>query len=82
MSKVAYIRWTEGEGTITASYAGHGDGVISISSTSNEGIDRSQKINVSSGNLSREIKVIQTGLREIFSDFILSDKLTFNVLKK
>lgn len=87
MATTKTIQWLEGDGAITATYNGSGDGAITIISDANEGIDREQTINVSTtdGNKSVDILVQQTGLREAFmasdGDFILADGGTFNVLK-
>lgn len=83
------IKWNEGEGYITATYEGSGNGSASISSDINEGIDRTQSITVEttqgSNPKSELVQVTQIGLREIFepSDgmFVLKDGGTFNVLK-
>lgn len=81
------IKWNEGEGYITATYEGSGNGSASISSDVNEGIDREQSIKVETTDksVSATLVVSQEGLREIFepSDglFILADGGTYNVLK-
>ena len=81
------IKWNEGEGYITATYQGSGNGSASISSDINEGIDRQQSITVETTDksISATLTVSQEGLREIFlpsdGDFILADNGTFNVLK-
>ena len=83
------IKWNEGEGYITATYEGSGNGSASISSDANEGIDREQAITVETtyGNepKSESIQVTQLGLREVFESsdggFVLADGGTFNVLK-
>lgn len=81
------IKWNEGEGYITATYEGSGNGSASISSDVNEGIDREQSIKVETTDksVSATLLVSQEGLREVFepSDglFVLADWGTFNVLK-
>lgn len=83
------IKWGEGEGYITATYEGGGNGSVSISSDTNEGIDREQTITVETtgGNNSKSVgvNVKQIGMREIFMDsdveFLLADGGTLNVLK-
>jgi hypothetical protein len=83
------IKWNEGEGYITASYEGSGNGSASISSDVNEGIDREQSIKVETTNgndpKSENVLVKQVGLREVFEpsdgEFVLADGGTFNVLK-
>jgi hypothetical protein len=83
------IKWNEGEGYITATYEGSGNGSASISSDVNEGIDREQYITIETtkGNKpkSESVIVTQIGRREVFlssdGDFILADGGTFNVLK-
>lgn len=83
------IKWNEGEGHITATYEGSGNGSASISSDINEGIDREQFITVetTAGNEPKSINVLvrQSGLREVFEpsdgEFVLADGNTFNVLK-
>lgn len=84
------IKWNEGEGYITATYTGSGNGSASISSDVNEGIDRTQSVTVknTSGNNIKKISVgvTQLGMREVFKtsdgDFILNNGGNFNVLKK
>ena len=83
------IKWNEGEGYITATYVGSGNGSASISSDVNEGIDREQSIKVETtyGNEQKSVNVNvkQYGMREVFlpsdGDFLLADGGTFNVLK-
>ena len=81
------IKWNEGEGYITATYEGSGNGSASISSDVNEGIDREQSIKVETTDksVSATLVVSQEGLREVFepSDglFVLADGGTYNVLK-
>lgn len=83
----AKIKWSEGEGYITAAYNGEGSGSASIASDVNEGIDRKQSISVETtdGTIRRSVEVTQYGMREVFepSDggFVLADGGTFNVLK-
>lgn len=85
--KETKIKWNEGEGYITATYEGSGNGSASISSDVNEGIDREQSIKVETTgkSVSATLVVSQEGLREVFepSDgaFVLADGGTFNVLK-
>lgn len=81
------IKWNEGDGYITATYEGSGNGSASISSDVNEGIDRTQsvKVETTDKSVSAELMVSQVGLREVFepSDglFVLADGGTYNVLK-
>ena len=82
------IKWDEGEGYITATYEGSGNGSASISSDVNEGIDRIATINVSTtkgGNpKSIDVSVKQIGLREVYvtSDGGFGvDGGTYNTLK-
>ena len=83
------IKWNEGEGYITATYEGSGNGSASISSDVNEGIDREQSIKVETtkGNEPKgvDVSVRQYGMREVFlpsdGDFILADGGTYNTLK-
>ena len=83
------IKWNEGEGYITATYEGSGNGSASISSDVNEGIDGEQSITIETtkGNKpkSESVIVTQIGRREVFlssdGDFILADGGSFNVLK-
>lgn len=72
------IKWNEGEGYITATYEGSGDGPAFVSSDINEGIDRKQTINVETTDksVSLPLSVSQIGLRE---RFITSDGLVFCV---
>ena len=84
------IKWNKGDGYITATYDGSGNGSASISSDINEGIDREQNISVSTtlgdNPKSESVSVKQHGMREMFlssdGDFILADGGTFNVLKE
>jgi hypothetical protein len=82
------IKWNEGEGYITATYEGSGNGSASISSDVNEGIDREQSIKVETTDksVSATLVVSQEGLREEFvtSDgkvFMTADGEVFGVLK-
>ena len=81
------FKWNEGDGYITTTFVGSGDGPITISSDANEGIDREQKLSISTSNneLHVDITIKQIGLREVFictdGDFILEGGDTFNVLK-
>ena len=81
------IKWNEGEGYITATYKGSGNGSASISSDVNEGIDREQyiKVETTDKSVSATLVVSQEGLREVFEpsdgEFVLADGGTFNVLK-
>ena len=83
----AKIKWNEGEGYITATYEGSGNGSASISSDVNEGIDREQSIKVETTDksVSTTLVVSQEGLREVFfpsdGNFVLADGGTYNVLK-
>ena len=84
------IKWNEGDGYITATYEGSGNGSASISSDMNEGIDREQSIVVETtrGNnpKSQSVVITQLGMREVFEPsgggFVLKDGGTFNVLKE
>lgn len=81
------IKWNEGDGYITATYEGSGNGSASISSDVNEGIDREQSIKVETTDksISATLLITQEGLREIFQpsdgDFTLADGGNFNVIK-
>lgn len=81
------IKWNEGDGYITATYEGSGNGSAYISSDVNEGIDRVQavKVETTDKSISATLVVSQGGMREVFKpsggDFILKDGGTFNVLK-
>lgn len=76
------IKWNEGDGNIVATYNGSGNGTVSFSSDVNEGIDRSQKVQIFTDNKNVDITISQIGLREIYNeDFTLADGGTFNVLK-
>ena len=81
------IKWNGGEGYITATYEGSGNGSASISSYINEGIDREQYINeeTTDKSVSATLVVSQEGLREVFEpsdgEFVLANGGTFNVLK-
>ena len=81
------IKWNEGEGYITATYNGSGNGSASISSDINEGINRKQSIKIETTNksISATLTILQEGMREIFDpsdgELVLADGGTFNVLK-
>lgn len=83
------IYWNEGDGAITATYDGSGNGTAIITSDINEGIDREQTINVSTteGSNPKNVGVVvrQAGWREVFAvsdgEFVLAESRTFNVLK-
>lgn len=83
------IKWIEGEGYITATYEGSGNGSAYISSDINDSTDREQYITVETTKgtnpKSINVKVKQLGMREVFNPidgfFVLVDGGTFNVLK-
>lgn len=81
------IKWNEGDGYITATYEGSGNGSASISSDVNEGVNREQtiKVETTDGSVSSLLNIKQEGMREVFrpsdGEFILSDGGTFNVIK-
>lgn len=81
------VKWNEGEGHITATYEGSGNGSAYISSDINEGVDREQliKVETTDKSVSVTLAVSQEGMREVFepSDggFVLADGGTYNVLK-
>ena len=60
------IKWNEGEGYITATYEGRGDGSAIIISDANEGIDREQtlKVETTDKSISANVLVIQEGRRQ------------------
>lgn len=62
------IKWNDGEGYITATYEGSGDGSAIISSDVNEGIDRVQTLTVqtTNGMVEEKVLVSQEGLRQPF----------------
>ena len=79
------IKWNTGEGNIVADYDQELEGTIKFTSdTINEDLDREQYVTVKTSDLTKQIKVTQTGKREIFQtqseEFITKDG-TFNVLK-
>ena len=79
------IKWYTGEGNIVAEYNQELNGSIKFSSdVVNEDIDREQYVTIKTSNETKQIKVTQTGKREIFQtkseEFITTDG-TFNVLK-
>lgn len=80
-------QWPDGEGSLSISYTGSGNGTISFSSALNEGCDRTLTVTASNsyGN-SVAMTVKQLGLREPFlcadGNFLCSDGGTFNVLKQ
>lgn len=86
------IPWNNGEGYISAVYTGDGSGPLRFSSTTaNNGLDRSQTVQVASRRspLEVEVTVTQTGARELFCTrqsgnppFHTADNITFAVLKR
>ena len=70
------IKWNEGDGYITATYEGSGNGSASILSDVNEGIDREQSIKVETTDksVSASLLVTQQGLRE---EYITADDETY-----
>lgn len=88
---LSQILWNDGEGYIIADFIGHGNGSLRFSSsTPNEGLDRSQTVQVAACTHPLEVDVIvrQKGLREEFccSDYgdpflLTSDGEVFAVLK-
>ena len=74
----AKIKWNEGDGYITATYEGNGNGSAVISSDVNEGIDREQTICVETtdGISKVDVSVSQIGLRQMF---VTSDNKVFRV---
>lgn len=83
------IAWASGEGYITVTFGGDGNGSVSVSSDANESIDRETTIAVrtTAGTPERtqSMRVKQVGWREVFNasdgGFILAGAGTFNVLK-
>ena len=82
------VNWNDGSNNMLtfSAQVGDGDATVTISSVNNEGLDRSRKIYVSAGSVTRQLTVNQTGMREVFnaSDgaFTTADGYTFNVLKQ
>lgn len=80
-------QWITGDGSLTATYEGSGDGSAIFTSDANEGIDREMVVSfVDTGrSVVVERTVAQAGLREVFNasdgDFILADGGTFNTMK-
>lgn len=68
---------------ITIAYTGSGNETISVYAGVNEGIDKKAAFRVDTVDKSKSvnIEVFQSGKREIFTDFVLVDGRTFNVLK-
>lgn len=79
--------WPDYSGdSVSVSFTGSGDGVITVSSDPCEGCDRELALSVSAaGADSVTLTVSQRGRREAFSpsdgEFLLSDGGTFNTLK-
>lgn len=75
-------QWNDG-GSLFVAYQGDKDGSAVFSSDINEGVDR--EMNVTFQDVQKKVvvqkKVQQEGRREVFSDIILADGRTFNVLK-
>lgn len=83
---VTTIQWNEGDGSITATYEGSGNGALVLESDVNEGIDREQSIVVTSADgLTESVLIRQSGRREVFEvtegAFEVAEG-TFNVLKE
>lgn len=86
------IDWNDGEGQIVATYGGIGDGPLRFSSTTaNEGLDRSQRVQVAARGsaLEVDVEVRQTGLREEYCmaqtgnpTLHTADGMVFAVLKQ
>lgn len=78
-------KWNEGDGNLTASYEGRGDGSAVFSSDVNEGIDRQMTVAFKGDGLTVERNVTQVGLREEFvctdGEFATADGEIFGVLK-
>lgn len=68
---------------ISIEYVGNGDETLTAYSIDNEGLDKRVvfRIETEDKSIFVNIEVFQSGKREIFSDFILADGQTFNVLK-
>lgn len=68
------IPWTSGNGNITLTYNGQGDGTITVASDANnlEQV-RSQIITVSGGGISRQVTISQAAKPAAHPNFILSD---------
>lgn len=80
------IPWQLGDGYITATYNGNGNGNIRFTSDTNQGLDRTQSVKVQLSNSDKfeYVQIKQLGLRETFvaSDgYFILDEGTFNVLK-
>lgn len=80
------IKWNEGDGYITATYEGSGNGSASISSDVNEGVDREQtiKVETTDKSVSSLLNIKQEGRREVFcvieGSFLVTEG-NFNVIK-
>lgn len=74
--------WNDG-GSLSVTYEGSRDGSAVFSSDANEGVDREMSVVFKdvSGKVSVTRTVSQEGRREAFSDMILADGGTFNVIK-
>lgn len=86
----ARIAWNGSNDSIVITYTGNGNGVISVQSDKNEGVDRQQSFNIETTKGSSKkiasVTVKQYGMREVFQcvdgDFLLLDGGGLNVLKK
>lgn len=80
------LDWLEGDGVLTATEGGSGNGTVSFSSEANEGIDRSLTVNIGSELVSKQVTVSQIGKREVYTctdgEYICSDGGTYNVIKQ
>ena len=84
------IKWRDGDGNITATYEGSGNGSAIITSDINDGLDREQSITVETiaGSEPKKIPVVvkQVGLREryITADgevYLTADEEIYGCLK-
>lgn len=84
---VLNVNWGDGSGQLLSfdPDAGNGDASVKVSSVLNEGLDRSRKVYVSVGSVTRALTVNQPGLREVFNasdgEFTTFDGYTINALK-
>lgn len=79
-------QWPDGSGAVTLSYEGQGDGALSVTADTNDGLDRAVTLVVTDGTIQVPVSATQQGKREEFetSDgevFTTNDGGSFAVIK-
>lgn len=83
------VNWKDGEGAITLAYDGEGDGIVTVTSDTNEELDREQTVTVKNDRfgLVSEVIVKQEGQREPYEcdgggDYECVDGMIYGLLKQ